>query len=101
MDAPTLQSLLTVAGATAFTVIIMSVLLPVLKLDPDVQDRFGPLLAIIVGIAVVEIATFTIVTGVGKQDVVQGAVTGIVAGLAAIGTHSVVKQTIVAKPKGT
>lgn len=94
MDAPTLQSLLTVAGATAFTVIIMSVLLPVLKLDPDVQDRFGPLLAIIVGIAVVEIATFTIVTGPGKQDVVQGAVTGIVAGLAAIGTHSVVKQTV-------
>jgi hypothetical protein len=95
MDTPTLQALTTVAGATIVVAAVMQVLLGVLKLAPDTQDRFGPVLAILVGIVVVEAAVATVVTGAGKADYFQGLITGLFAGLAAIGVHSVVTHTVI------
>jgi hypothetical protein len=90
MDAPTLGALQTVAGATILVAALMQILLGALRLAPATQDRFGPLLAVVVGVVVVEVATFTLLSGPSRADVVQGAVNGIFAGLAAIGVHSVV-----------
>ena len=94
MDAPTLQSLTTVAGATILTTAIMFVLLKAIQFAPSTQDRFGPALAIIVGIIIVEAATFTVISGAGKADALQGAITGLFAGLAAIGVQNVGTKTL-------
>ena len=95
MDAPTIASLTTVAGAAILTGALMEFLiLRVLDLSPATQDRWGPFLAIVTGIIVVELATFTVVTGATRLDVVQGLVNGIFAGLSAIGIHSVAKRVV-------
>lgn len=93
LSAPTLEALTTVAGASLLvSVLVQYVVLPIANLTEGARDRFGPFIAIVTGIAVVEIATFTVLASVARQDVVQGAVTGIFAGLAAIGLHSVGKR---------
>jgi len=94
MDAPTIQALTTVAGAALLTgVLVQYIALPLLNLSPETRDRLGPIVAIVVGIIVVEVATFTVLTPT-RVDVVQGAVNGIFAGLAAIGIHSVAQNTL-------
>lgn len=94
MDAPTLQSLTTVAGAAILVAVLMQLFLNAAKLASDVQDRFGPIIAVVLGIVVVEVATFTIVTGASKADIVQGAINGVFAGLASMGIHNVVTKTV-------
>ena len=90
MDAPEISTLTTVAGAAILTTVLMQfVILPLLNLSPATQDRFGAIIAIIAGVVIVEAATFTVVTGPTRQDVAQGLVNGIFAGLSAIGIHSV------------
>ena len=73
------------------SVLMEFVVLRIIDLTAQARDRYGPFLAILTGIIVVLIATFTIVEPT-RQDVVQGVVTGIFAGLAAIGLHSVGKR---------
>lgn len=94
MDAPTLQALTTVAGITIAVAAIEAFLLPALKLSDEATNRFGPLLAVGLGIIISVIATWVVVTGVGKQDIASAVVNGIFGGLAAIGTHSVVTKTV-------
>lgn len=92
LDAPTLAALTTVAGAALLTsVLVQYVVLPIANLTEAARDRFGPFIAIATGIAVVEVATLTVLAAT-RADIVQGAVTGIFAGLAAIGLHSVGQQ---------
>lgn len=93
LSAPTLAALTTVAGASLLaSVLVQYAILPLLQLTEAARDRFGPFIAIVTGTVVVEVATFTVIVGPTRQDVVQGAVTGIFAGLAAIGLHSVGKR---------
>jgi len=95
LDTPTLASLTTVAGAAILvSVLLQFAVLPVLNLSPATRDRFGPLIAIVVGVIVVEIATLTVVTGATRQDVGQGLLNGIFAGLAAIGIHDVTSKSL-------
>ena len=95
LDTPTLASLTTVAGAAILTAVLLQfIVLPVLKLAPATQDRFGPLIAIIIGIVVVELATVTVVTGPTRQDIGQGLLNGLFAGLSAIGIHSVTTKSL-------
>lgn len=98
MDAPTLQALTTVAGITIAVAAIEAFLLPALNLSADLNNRFGPLLAVILGVIIGIAATWVVVTGVGKQDIAVAVVNGIFGGLAAVGTHQFVKKTILAKP---
>lgn len=93
MDAPTIEALRTVAGAAILTAVLVQLLLNTLTLAPATQDRIGPLIAVAVGIVVVEIATFTILTGPNRTDVLQGVVNGIFAGLASMGIHNVWTKT--------
>jgi len=92
MDAPTLQMLTTVAGATLLTSALVQVILNVWRPADATKDRFGPLLAVVVGIAVVEVATFSVITGPASTDFLQGAVNGLFAGLAAMGVHDAVQS---------
>ena len=94
MDAPTLQSLVTVAGAASLVAVIIQLYFNMARPAPATQDRFGPILAVILGIIVVEVATFTVVTGVGKADIVQGAINGLFAGLASMGLHNVITKSV-------
>lgn len=97
MEAPAIATLTTVAGAAILTTVLLQfVVFPLLNLSPATKDRFGAIIAILVGVVIVEVATFTVVTGATKQDVAQGLVNGIFAGLSAIGIHSV--ATGVGKP---
>lgn len=94
MDAPTIQALTTVGGAAILVAVLVQLYLNVAQLAPGTQDRFGPVIAVVLGIVIVEIATATVVTGAGRADFAQGAVNGIFAGLASMGIHNVVTKTI-------
>ena len=94
MDAPTVQALTSVAGATLLTAAIVQLILNTAKLDDAVENRVGPLLAVGVGIVIVELATFTVMSGPTRVDVFQGAVNGLFAGLASMGVHNLWTKTI-------
>lgn len=98
MDAPTLQSLTTVAGIAIAVTAIETFLLPALNLSVDATNRFGPLLAVILGVAVSILATWVVVTGVGRQDIASAVVNGIFGGLSAIGLHQVASKTVLNQP---
>lgn len=99
MDAPTVAALTTVAGAAILITVILQVAFRTLSLDATLQDRFGPLIAIVIGIVVVEVATATVITGAGKADYFQGAINGFFAGLSAVGLHGFVNQTLIGTPQ--
>lgn len=92
MDSATVASLATVAGAAAFVAVLLQLILNTLQLDSATQDRFGPLMAVGLGILVTVVASFTIGTH-ASQDLVQAVVNGILAGLSAIGLHGVVTKS--------
>lgn len=97
MEAPTTETLVTVAGLTVATVLTLAVLLPALNLSTEVANRFGPLLA--VGIAEVWTILATLALGIfTAPDIINVVMVGLVAGLAAIGTHQTVKKTVLAQP---
>lgn len=89
---PTLALLLTVAGASTVTTALVEVF--VRALGPGFNtDRFGPLLALVVGVTVTVVATaalgFTAV-----PNLAQAVLTGIFAGASAMGIHDTVTGTI-------
>lgn len=94
LDAPTIAALTTVAGGALLTAVVVQLLLNALAMSPATQDRIGPLIAVAVGIVIVELATFTVVDGPTKADVFQGAVNGIFAGLSSMGIHNVWTKTV-------
>jgi hypothetical protein len=78
----TYEMLATVAGCSAFTVIVLQVLWHTVQPDPAFKDRFGPVVAIAVAI----------LTALGASLVIGGdptgaILTGITAGFAAMGLH--------------
>ena len=98
MDAPTVAALLTVAGAAVAVALIVQLLLNTLQLAPATQDRFGPLIAVIVGVLIVEAATFTVGVGTTGTDIFQGAINGVFAGLASMGIHNIWTKTVIGPP---
>ena len=79
--------LLTVAGATVVVSIIVGVVLRALNLSPESKDRFGPLIAI--GIGVVVVGAAALYSG---ADIGQALLTGLLAGSAAMGLYDTVKS---------
>jgi len=89
---PTLSLVTTVAGAAMVTAIIVEVIVRAAGNSFSV-DRFGPLLAILVGIAVTVFATATL--GIGTSLTYgQAVLTGLIAGASAMGIHDVGSGTI-------
>lgn len=86
------ESLLTVAGATVVVSIVVGVILRALNLSPESKDRFGPLIAIIVGVVIV--GAVALYTG---ADIAQALITGLLAGSASMGLYDTVKAVM---PRG-
>ena len=91
MGAPTLASLQTVAGATILTWALMYVIVRALALTADALDRFGALLAVLIGVVVTVAAVALGVVNAAAPDFGQAVVNGIFAGLAAVGVNEVGK----------
>jgi hypothetical protein len=90
MDAPTIDQLLTVGGNAAVTALICEVFWRALAPDPATVDRFGPIVAVAVGIALSLAAlAVTAAGGAPYASLANAALVGLVGGLAAAGVHDV------------
>lgn len=88
-----LTALTTVAGAALLTTALAEVFKRVWKPAPDQRDRFMPLIALAIGVAVVEIAMFGL--GIGTRlDIVQGLITGLMAGFGSSGIYDVMNNSL-------
>ena len=89
---PTLASLATVAGAAAVVSIVLQIILTAMALPDAMQTRWGPLMALALGIIFVVGAALV----TGSQDgasLGQAALTGLFAGATAMGLHNLVTKT--------
>ena len=94
----TATDLLSTGGAA----IIVSILVQLLK--PFIDERWIPLSAIAVGVALVEMAMVAVGLSAGEFvpiDLVNGLLTGILAGASSIGLYQVQKPVGVLGAKGT
>jgi hypothetical protein len=90
MDAPTVDQLLTVGGNAAVTALICELFWRAVQPDAATLDRFGPIVAVVVGIALSLLAlAVTSVGGAPYASVVNAALVGLLGGLAAAGVHDV------------
>lgn len=90
LDAPTLAMLTTIAGAAIVVVPLSEAIKRVWNPDGPTQDRFMPVVTILLGVGVVLVATF----GLGlteRQEIVQAAFNGVFAGLSACGLYDTVR----------
>jgi hypothetical protein len=84
-----LSVLVTVGGAAVAVAIIVQIIVSAAQWTAATKDRFGPMLACITGVVVVEVASVGL--GVGtRQDIVQGLFTGLFAGASAMGIHDLI-----------
>jgi hypothetical protein len=81
-----LAELLTVAGVAVVVTILLEVIKRAMGWTPDLTDRFAPLLAVVLGIALG--TGFAAYQG---ADLVLGAITGLLAGASASGLYDNVK----------
>lgn len=84
-DAPTVDALLSVAGATVVLTIILEIAFKAANLAAATKDRFGPLIAALSGVVLVGAAAYYL-----HADVAQAALTGLFAGFASSGVHDTV-----------
>lgn len=88
-DAPTVSSLVTLAGATAATLVIVEVLKRALALTAEQKSRYLPLISVVVGILIALLGTYALGL-TARVDLVQALITGLFAGVAASGTFDLV-----------
>lgn len=88
MDDLTIAAVTTLAGAAILVSIVVEVVIRTLAWDSATQGRFGPLLAILLGVVAV-----TSASAVSGADLAQGVLTGIMAGATAMGVHGLVTST--------
>lgn len=84
LNALTPALVLTLGGGSIVVTILVGVILSAWKPDPATKDRFGPLLSLLVGIAVV--VGFAAAQG---ADLLTATLTGIIVGGGGIGVHEV------------
>jgi hypothetical protein len=94
MDDPTLQALLTVAGLAPVIAIITEALIRLAGPGFD-TTRFGPILAIIIGIASALSATWALGLFL-KADILTAVFVGIVSGGASMAVHDVITGPVAA-----
>ena len=81
----TLLAITTLAGAAILVSILVEVVIRTLAWDEAIQGRFGPILAIVLGVVCV-----TASAAVSGADLAQGVLTGVMAGATAMGIHGLV-----------
>ena len=85
----TVADLLTLTGASAAVMALFEVAKRLWSPSATQLDRFGPLVALCLGVAVVEGASLAL-----GADLAQGAITGADAGLYAIGLYKVAGRMV-------
>ena len=83
MEDPSIGSLLTIGGNAIVVGIAVELIKRTLALTPELQDRFGPLLSVGLGIGTAVVAA--LLTGV---DLAAAVLTGFMAGAVASGVYS-------------
>ena len=87
--APSVNALVTVGGASVVTMILAEVLKRAWHPTPAQQDRFMPLIAVVLGVGVALVGTWAL----GLTDhvsLVQAGITGLFAGVGSSGLYDVV-----------
>jgi len=90
MEAPTVNSLLTTGGLAVAVVLITQLIWSTVRPSPDTKDRFGPLVAVIVGIVLSLIAVFTVgldPAGSAGTDIFNAILSGLFVGATGMGIH--------------
>lgn len=89
---PTIETVLTVAGAAVVTTLALQVIKPALgEHAATIMPRFGPLLAVVIAVVFVTVAT-ALTVGLTGATVFQAALTGLAAGMAAVGIYETAKS---------
>jgi hypothetical protein len=82
--------LVTVAGNSAITYLLLQLVWRVTNPDPATKDRFGPLLAAFTGIVLALVGTaYLTFTGQPAPNVFDAIAVGFYAGLGSIGIHDI------------
>lgn len=95
METPTIAMLGTVSGVGFFITIITEVILRAANPSGPAKDRFGPLLALIVGVVLAVAGAIATAT-----DPLVGVLTGLVAAGVAMGIHDFATGTVAATLTG-
>ena len=90
MDGITIAQLTTVAGLTTACTLLSFLFWKTANPPEATQDRFGPIVAVMIGVIVALGAGFLL--DQAKLDLAQDVVNGIVAGLASMGVYDLVKS---------
>lgn len=93
-DVLTPEALATVGGAGIVTSLIVQFVVKAFLGDrvDAIMPRFGPLIAILIGVALVVIASFALGLIVSGAAVLTAILTGLFAGLSAIGIYEAAKS---------
>ena len=94
MTTATLADLTTVAGIATVVTILTQIILNAADLSDLASDRWGPLLAIMLGVVVAVAAAFAL-GQTGSQDISQAAYTGLMGGATAIALHGVATKSAI------
>jgi len=93
MDAVTVQALGSIAGVAIVVLAIVQVLKPALAWPQATQDRFMPLIAVLLGVVVGLVGT-AVLGGLSGVSVAQALLNGLFGGLSAVGLYSTVKPVV-------
>lgn len=87
----TTDQLLTVGGISIVTWLIVAIIFRTAALDEATKQRFGAIIAAVIGIVLSFVATIILV-GTEGQVLLQAFLTGLTGGLAAVGIHEIVSN---------
>lgn len=89
---PTVESLLTVGGLTILVTALTEVILRAWRPTADQQDRFGPLIAMVIGVGAA--VTAGLYTG---GDLFQAVLAGVLVGWGSMGAHDTARVAMGAR----
>ena len=84
----TVADLLTLGGLAIATSLVFSLVKRMWQPDPDTLDRFGPAIAILLGLMLGGGAALS-----QQADIAQAAINGVLAGLSAMGMYDIASRT--------
>ena len=90
MEALTLAQLTTVAGLTTAATLLSELFWRTANVSPATKDRFGPLVAVLIGVGCGIIAGALL--GQTRVDLAQTVLNGVMGGLAAMGVHDLLSS---------
>lgn len=94
VSTPSLSDLTTVMGIATVATILTQVILNAASLSDDASNRWGPLLALLIGV-IVGVGAIYALGGSTKVDFAQAAYTGLIGGGTSIAFHSVFSKSAV------